>query len=81
MAKPTKPAENANELDLEVSAKPTEKKVTVIFKEMIRASYGAYDEGQIAELDAKIAGTLIKAGIAAEFKESKAPAETIEEEK
>lgn len=53
------------------------KKKTVVFLGMIRADYGAYDEGDTAELDAAIADALIKEGMAKTTTEKKAdkPAE------
>lgn len=53
-------------------------KVTVVmFKEMVRGAYGAFNPGEVAEIDAKLAADFIEAGICEKYS---APAHTDEEE-
>lgn len=84
MAKTTnaKASEIAKEFDEfnETPKAPAGKKINVIFIGLVRADFGAFDAGDTAELDAKLADSLIKDGFAKVYTPSKETNKPVEEE-
>ena len=67
-------------LDLESNPKTSKTKLEKIkFLGMVRADYGAFDAGDVAELPADVAKLLKAEGFADSYKEDAKPAKTEEE--
>lgn len=81
MAKTKNQNSDLKDLQDSIPEKPkaTAKTQLVRFKELIRADYGAFDEGDSAELPASLAKELMLAGIVDFIKETPAPAKAEEE--
>lgn len=72
---------NSELLDLETSPKTSKPKLEKIkFLGMVRADYGAFDAGDVAELPADIAKALKAEGFAESYTGDSKPAKTEEEE-
>ena len=74
--------ENSSELlDLETTPKTSKPKLEKIkFLGMVRADYGAFDAGDVAELPADVAKALKVEGFAESYSGDSKPAKTEEEE-
>lgn len=72
---------NSELLDLETSPKTSKPKLEKIkFLGMVRADYGAFDAGDVAELPADVAKALKAEGFAESYTGDSKPAKTEEEE-
>lgn len=72
---------NSELLDLETTPKTSKTKLEKIkFLGMVRADYGAFDAGDVAELPADIAKVLKAEGFAESYTGDSKPAKTEEEE-
>lgn len=72
---------NSELLDLETSPKTSKPKLEKIkFLGMVRADYGAFDAGDVAELPADVAKALKAEGFAEPYTGDSKPAKTEEEE-
>lgn len=72
---------NSELLDLETTPKTSKPKLEKIkFLGMVRADYGAFDAGDVAELPADVAKALKAEGFAESYTGDSKPAKTEEEE-